>query len=98
MKAIKYIYGPVNAVVKAFKAGNDVVIFRFNKDEEKNAIEKVSKMVASGKIKENRINRSVKRIINLKEKYNVCDDMPEDVLDINEFNSTVSDIRQKCGL
>lgn len=98
MKAIKYIYGPVNAVVKAFKAGNDVIIFRFNKDEEKNAVEKVLKLVASGKIKENRINRSVKRIINLKQKYNVSDDMPEDVLDINAFNNEVSNIRQKCGL
>ena len=98
MKAIKYIYGPVNSVIKAFKAGNDVVIFRFNKDEEKNAIEKVLKLVQHGKIKENRINRSVKRIINLKQKYNVSDDMPEDVLDINEFNNEVSEIRQKCGL
>ena len=98
MKAIKYIYGHVNAFVKAFKAGNDVVIFRFNKDEEKNAIEKVLKLVQNGKIKENRINRSVKRIIILKEKYNVSDDMPEDILDIDEFNNKVSDIRQKCGL
>lgn len=98
MKAIKYIYGPVNAVVKAFKAGNDVVIFRFTKDEEKNAIDRVLKLVQNGKIKESRINRSVKRIINLKEKYNVSDDMPKDVLDINEFNNKVSEIRQKCGL
>ena len=98
MKAIKYIYGPVNAVVKAFKAGNDVVIFRFNKDEEKNAIEKVSKLVQHGKIKENRINRSVKRIINLKEKYNVSDDMPKEFLDIAAFNSEVSNIRKKCEL
>ena len=37
MKAIKYIYGPVNSVVKAFKAGNDIIIFRFKKNEEKNA-------------------------------------------------------------
>lgn len=98
MRAIKFLYGASNAVVKAFKAGNDIIVFRFNKDEEKNAIEKVFKLVKSGKIKENRINRSVKRIISLKEKYNVTDDMPEDVLDINTFNNKVSEIRQKCGL
>ena len=56
------------------------------------------KLVQNDKIKETRINRSVKRIVNLKEKYNVSDDMPEDVLDINEFNNEVSEIRQKCGL
>ena len=98
MKAIKLIYGADLAVEKAFKAGNDIIIFRFNKDEEKNAIEKVSKMVASGKIKENRINRSVKRIINLKEKYNLSDNMPEDNIDIDLFNSDILKIRELCGL
>lgn len=98
MKAIKYIYGPVNAVVKAFKAGNDVVIFRFNKDEEKNAIEKVLKLVQHGKIKENRINRSVKRIINLKEKYNISDDMPAENINIENFNEEIFKIIELCGL
>lgn len=98
MKAIKYIYGPVNSVVKAFKAGNDVVIFRFNKDEEKNAIEKVAKLVKHGRIKESRINRSVKRIINLKEKYNISDDMPDENIDIETFNSEILKIREMCGL
>lgn len=98
MKAIKFLYGPVNAVIKAFKAGNDIIIFRFNKDEEKNSIEKVLKLVKSGKIKESRINRSVKRIINLKEKYNVSDDMPEESIDIDSFNNEILKIREKCGL
>jgi len=98
MKAIKYIYGPVNAVTKAFKAGNDIIIFRFNKDEEKNSIEKILKLVKTGKIKESRINRSVKRIINLKEKYNVTDDMPEELLDIDAFNAEIQKIREKCEI
>ena len=98
MKAIKYIYGPINSVVKAFKAGNDIIIFRFNKDEEKNAIEKVLKLTQSGRIKESRINRSVKRIINLKEKYNVSDDMPKENIDIEDFNNEILSIREKCGL
>lgn len=98
MRAIKYLYGPVNAVVKAFKAGNDVIVFRFNKDEEKNAIKKVLKLVQHGKIRENRINRSVKRIINLKQKYNLSDDMPEELINIDDFNNKILNIRQKCGL
>jgi len=98
MKAIKYIYGPINSVVKAFKAGNDIIIFRFNKDEEKNAIEKVIKLTQLGKIKESRINRSVKRIINLKEKYNFSDDMPEENINIENFNNEILSIREKCEL
>ena len=98
MRAIKFLYGPVNAVVKAFNAGNDVIIFRFNAEEEKNAIEKVVKLVKSGKIKENRINRSVKRIINLKEKYNISDDMPDEKINIENYNDEILNIRKLCGL
>ena len=98
MRAIKYLYGPINSVVKAFKAGNDIIIFRFNKDEEKNAIEKVLNLVRAGKIKETRINRSVKRIINLKEKYNILDTMPEENINIETFNQEILNIREKCGL
>lgn len=98
MRAIKFLYGPITAVVKAFKAGNDIVIFRFNKDEEKSAIEKVLKLVKSGRIKESRINRSVKRIISIKEKYNIKDDMPQENIDIDNLNKEIQNIREKCGL
>ena len=98
MKAIKYIYGPTNSVVRAFKAGNDIIVFRFNKDEEQKAIDKVLKLVKSKKIKESRINRSVKRIITLKEKYKITDNMPEENINIENFNNQILKIREKCGL
>lgn len=98
MRAIKFLYGSVNSVVKAFNAGNDIIIFRFSQDEEKNAIEKILKLVYSGKIKESRINRSVKRILNLKKKYNVTDIMPTENIDINNFNLEINKIRNICGL
>ena len=98
MRAIKLLYGPSSALVKAFKAGNDIMIFRFNKDEEKNAINKVLKLAKSGKIKESRINRSVNRIIKIKEKYNLSDNMPNENINIEFFNNEVSKIREKCGL
>ena len=98
MRAIKLLYGPTNSVVKAFKAGNDIIIFRFNAEEEKNAIDKVIKLAQTSRIKENRINRSVKRIISLKEKYNISDDMPDKNINIDTFNDEVSKIRELCGL
>ena len=96
MRAIKFLYGPTNAVVKAFKAGNDIIMFRFDKDEEKKAIEKVLKLVQSGKIKESRLNHSVKRILTLKEKYNVSDEMPKENIDIEIFNSEILKIKEQC--
>lgn len=98
MRAIKFIYGPVPAVVKAFKAGNDVIIFRFNNNDEKNALEKVCKLVQSGKIKESRINKSVNRIIKLKEKYNILDNNPIEKINIEDFNNEINKVRELCKL
>ena len=68
MRAIKLFYGAELAVKKAFEAGNDIIVFRFNKEEEKRVLDNIFNLVKSGKIKENRINRSVNRILKVKKK------------------------------
>lgn len=68
------IYGTSQAVKKAFEAGNDIIIFRFNENEEKRAITNIIKLSKTGKIKIGRLNRSVKRIIKMKEKYDISDE------------------------
>lgn len=98
MRAIKFIYGPDVAVRKAFEAGNDVVVFRFNKDEEIRVIERIINLTKMGKIKEARINRSVKRIINIKEKYHISDSTEIEGIDVNQINERIEKIREKCNL
>ena len=93
MKAIKLLYGPNLAVEKAFKAGNDIIVFRFNSSEEKRVIDKITNLVKKGKIKENQINRSVRRILKIKEKYNVSDEHIDKNLDIEEINKEIEKIR-----
>lgn len=98
MRAIKFIYGAEIAVTKAFEAGNDIIVFRFNKDEEKRVIEKITNLVRKGKIRESRINRSVKRIIKIKEKYNLSDSEQIIGVDINKINQEIESIREKCNI
>lgn len=98
MRAIKFIYGPSIAIRKAFEAGNDVIIFRFNKDEEKNAINRIINLAKDGKIKESRINRSVKRIINIKEKYKISDTDEIEGINIGEINKEIHEIRNVCKI
>ena len=93
MKAIKLIYGADLAVEKAFKAGNDIIVFRFNHSEETRILDKILFLVKKGKIKEYQINRSVKRIIRIKEKYNISDESVEGVSDINNLNNRIEEIR-----
>lgn len=93
MRAIKFLYGPNLAVEKAFKAGNDIIIFRFNSNEEKRVLDKITNLVEKGKIKESQINRSVRRIIKIKEKYNVSDEYVDKNLDIETINKEIEQIR-----
>lgn len=95
MKAIRFIYGPSLAVKKAFEAGNDIIIFRFNQKEEENAINEIINLVKKNKIREYRINKSVKRILEMKEKYNVSDTDVAEGIDIEKINSRIQKIRDE---
>lgn len=98
MRAIKFIYGADLAVRKAFEAGNDIIIFRFHQKEEKRVIEKIIHFVKEGKLKEGRINRSVKRILDKKRKYGVWDEAKIEGVKIEEINKEIQEIREKCGI
>lgn len=93
MKAIKLIYGADSAVEKAFKAGNDIIVFRFSHSEEIRILDKITHLVKKGKIKEYRLNRSVKRILKTKEKYNITDKSVEGISDIDSLNNRIEEIR-----
>ena len=94
MKAVKIFYGPFLAIRKAFEAGNDIIIFRFNKLEEKIAIKKINKLVRKNKIEESRIDESVKRILEIKQKYNISDNEEIKKVDIEEVNKKIREIRK----
>lgn len=98
MRAIKFIYGPETAVRKAFEAGNDIIVFRFSKDEEKHTMDRIKELVQKGKIKEHRINRSVRRIIKIKEKYNITDTEEINGAHIEKINEKIEEIRTKCNI
>ena len=98
MRAIKFIYGPDIAVKKAFESGSDIIVFRFNQEEEKRVIEQITSLVKKGKIKENRINKSVSRIIKIKEKYNISDTEKIEGINIDKINEQIAKIRKKCNI
>ena len=68
MKAIRNNYTSSEAAVLAIEAGNDIILMPYDYIE---AFEGVLKAVKEGKISEERLNASVKRILNLKEKLNL---------------------------
>ena len=95
MRAIKYVYGTKEALKKAIYAGNDLILFRFNKKDEIDAIEMLIKLAKKGKIKQRRIDRSVKRILELKQKYNISDNINIEECNIEKINSRIDNINNK---
>ena len=95
MKAVKIFFGPFLSLRKAFQAGNDIIIFRFNKLEEEIAINKINRLVKKNKIKESRINESVKRILEIKQKYNISDTGNIEKIDIDDINKKINEIRNE---
>ena len=85
-------YGVINNV------GLVIATTGFNKEEEKRTLERLEKLVKKGKIKESRINKSVNRIIKLKQKYNLFDDKEIKGVDIDKINERIEEIRKKCKI
>ncbi len=98
MRAIRLWYGAEFAVRKAFEVGNDVIVFRFSQEEERKAIDTVMKQVKAGNLKEARINRSVRRIIRMKEKYGLFEEIEVKGIDIDKINEEIRSMRRLCGL
>ena len=92
MRAVRYFYGTKNAMKKAFLAGNDVILFRFKKNDEEKSIKYILKLAEKGKIKETRINRSVARILDMKEKYQISDKCEVIGCNIEEINNRIDTV------
>lgn len=74
MMAIRLHYNMKRAVVKAIEAGNDIIMIGLSYKKVTKLIKYVTKQVKKGKIRTDRINQSVEKIIKIKEKYNINDE------------------------
>ena len=91
MLAIRLRY-PINTAVKlAINAGNDMIMIGYKYKKIEDVIEGIAKQVRKGKISEKQIEESVKKIIQLKKKYNINDD-PVKGLDIESINKEIDDL------
>lgn len=93
MKSLSLFYGKYEPIIKAFSSGNDIILFKYkNNDKIYKKLKNIAKK-NSTLIKE--INESVARIINLKEKYNVNDNLMDIDTDINKYNERIQKIRDE---
>ena len=91
MRAISLRYGYVKATMKACKAGADIIMIGAPHNTVIHAIHKIEKNVKNKKIDINQIDKSVEKIIKLKEKYNITDEKAKGC-NIEQINKKISEI------
>lgn len=94
MMAIQLHYNMKKAVIKAIEAGNDIIMIGLPYRKVNKIIKFIVKEVKNGRIKEERINESVKKIIEIKEKYKILDQKVNG-FSITEINEKIKDLNKK---
>ena len=88
MMAIRLHYNMKKAVKRAILAGNDIVMIGLSYKKVDRIIKYIIGQIKKGKISEERINKSVEKILRIKEKYNITDEKTSG-FDINKINEQI---------
>ncbi len=91
MKAILDNYEIGEAAVEAVKAGNDIVLIAHDYEKVHRAIQAILEAVRNEEIKVEQIDRSVERILQLKEKYQLSNDQLSSI-NVNELNNLAEEL------
>ncbi len=91
MKAISFFYGGEYAAVRALNVGNDIVMMRLGYKREKRILSKL--LNKKWKIDSSEIDKKVIRILKLKEKYNINDNIVHGC-DVNKINEKIEKINE----
>lgn len=88
MMAIRLHYNMKKAVKRAILACNDIVMMGLSYKKVDKIIKYIISQIKKGKISEERINKSVEKILRIKEKYNITDEKASG-FDINKINEQI---------
>lgn len=91
MGAIIKNYDIGDAAVRAVMAGVDIIMVAHTFDNQVAVITALYEAVQAGKISEERINKSVYRILSLKQKYNITD-QEVDPISVKELNKEIDEV------
>ncbi|MGP4107642.1 beta-N-acetylhexosaminidase [Virgibacillus sp. L01] len=88
MKAITNNYDIGNAAVQSVKSGSDIIMVAHDFNKVVTVINALKEAVEQGEITRERINKSVSRIMELKEKYRLTDEKTDPV-NVNKLNKSL---------
>lgn len=91
MQAITGHFDIDDAAVESVKAGTDIILMAHDYDELVSVFNRLKEAILSGEITEERINKSLQRIIRLKWKYGI-EDQRVDAVDIEGLNELIEEM------
>jgi beta-N-acetylhexosaminidase len=91
MGAIMENYNIGEATLKSVEAGTDIILVCHGYDKEVEVINALKDAVLKGKISEERIDESVYRILKLKKKYNLKNELI-DTINVDEINNDINEL------
>ena len=91
MGAITNNYTISDSAIKSINAGTDIILVCHGYNNQTAIITSLKEAVKNGTITEDRINESVYRILKLKEKYKINNNIVDNV-DIDKINSEIKNI------
>ncbi|BBH23795.1 glycoside hydrolase family 3 [Paenibacillus baekrokdamisoli] len=89
MGAIAKNYGMDEAAVRTIKAGSDILLVAHGYDNVDNILAALKKSIKSGDITEKRIDESVVRILQLKEKYHLTEGTAVETPNLTNLNAAI---------
>lgn len=95
MMAIRLHYNMKKAVLKAIEAGNDIVMIGLPYNKVKKIIKYIIKKVKKGKIDIKKIDNSVKKILDIKQKYGITDNKIKG-FSKDDINKKIEEINKSC--
>ena len=94
MKGITLNFGITHPVVKAIKAGADIIMINKEHKNKKRVLQNVLRLANRNSLKIEEINNSVQRILDIKEKYELSDKYITEY-DIQDINDKINELNIK---
>ena len=96
MKGVQILYGKKFAAKKGFEAGNDIIVIKYQNDED--CLENIIKSIKNNKKLQYKINKSVNKILDIKEKYNCNnDEITVDEKFLKDINKKIVNLKEKLN-
>jgi len=92
MNTLKYIYGLKKSVKQSIEAGNNVMMIKYKKGDIKRLYKDLYKMVSEFEIDPELVNNSAKKIVAIKKKYKVTNELINPELKVNLINNKINKI------